>query len=1235
MEHFKIKLGVKVYVILLIIFSHLIRGQSFIDYRTNSYSMEGNRNINYSVGSYFQDLKRSVVFIYCKDNRDRWISATGFLVNTVTNTFSNEVRTFYIMTAAHVFEEDDNMDEVYISFDYEVPHETDRESFTSTIPVYKIPLVKVVRDVDSDISLLKVDLDNINLEPLSELSPSTTAFYNAYASGWTLHPEMSLNSLINISHPLGDHKKTFVFQEEFRIHSILREAPRFIKDRKFFYIGNIDTQPELGSSGSPWIERETKLASAVHFGHQRNGISISSLLENSWFLPTNQGLMNFLDQNNTWISKAEGGYIKDLIIPTDTHFEKEINSQEVLTKDIDIDFSPLYLPFLEPEKKETLLGSGIIVSSGDANLYMTVTPKENPDYLLYGVYANETTQSASNTPFKGKEWDIQSSPSADFPGDDNCLEPCSIFSCCSTILSGNLKHWVTQYLVEKSRISPFLHSFTNHDDLRIPVQIKLSRIDNQSSSSKVKAIKLPYFMPYNAIELFEPERLTNLWQSNKYFESRGLSGSNMLFINNLTISQSGSIKKSITTGNNGGYLNLVNSNFIDATIKTSYQDDTKTIDNTVDFIVKVNNRSPDSVYYKIWIDFFPDVDANHNYNFVDDPTPHSIEALASGIILAGQQSFTTTVTMPNNLDLNMAPGESKTCRLRVAISNQDDITQDGKYEYGEVEDYLVKIQVPTEAEALASTAKIAIKNDNERISQIAPPQVAGGSSTTNQNAAQNLLYSGNSPQGNALALGFNMIDQGTLPEVFSPVLIPVADILSQIYASLGSNPNGNSVPDFDCPNPNDPNNDPDPDLDLINFDPNNPNTWAYWQEFNTLYNNLSRIIRFWDNLQQQPAVPFIVDANGNIDYALFNQFVSHYNSIAAFKNAVDDTANVYDLMQLIYDNPTLLESAVGQNNAVMYRKIYGFILKYQCYINNLIEYENIFETALNVTNNKVAVAVDWWGEVIPNSYNERTIVNNVTLTKYPTTGSTAIIYQAKGDTNSVTLAVNSTGNLIYEIKNGTEVKSITSPDVVPLNEEVLISILFKEGEMEMFLNTTAEGTNTLSTTTIPSYSNYTELNNGARWGSLVYNYTNPTENTNKTNLEAELHEFLLFDKALNATEIGVLVSGNTTNTQQMRTAASGSDTTNQTKNPKTKLDFSIFPNPVKDKLTVLVELRQAGPLKLEIKDLTGKKVYEMNRANINVGHQLIELRNLNLPASIYILSLKVGDLIRNEKIVVE
>lgn len=149
--------------------------------------------------------------------------------------------------------------------------------------------------------------------------------------------------------------------------------------------------------------------------------------------------------------------------------------------------------------------------------------------------------------------------------------------------------------------------------------------------------------------------------------------------------------KPISSGNNGGYLNLVNELIPLGKVIARPQDD----ESTFNFTAKVKKKSPiTKFYYKIWVDLYPEVDDNHQYNFVDDPSGiHEKELLAEGD--SEDENFTVTCTVPNPSVLGISEGEERFYRVRFAVSNADNITQNGFYDHGEVEDYLLSMSVPS------------------------------------------------------------------------------------------------------------------------------------------------------------------------------------------------------------------------------------------------------------------------------------------------------------------------------------------------------------------------------------------------------------------------------------------------------------------------------------------------------------------------------------------------------------
>ncbi|MES2773477.1 MAG: LamG-like jellyroll fold domain-containing protein [Bacteroidota bacterium] len=660
-------------------------------------SLPGNQNINHGVAVNYQDIKRSICLIYSALNGTQG-GATGFLINTINNCFSTDgTKKFYIATAMHNLYKMD-LNNTYISFNFEMSDAMDRGIASEDAEItrlYKMPLKLVVRDAYADLALLEIDQSKINVNPLAELTPETTALYNAFALGWSLQYPYSGKYLANISHPKLDIKKSFSNHNSYAISNRFEDLG-FLEFKLNYPAGN---RPEIGSSGSPLIDARLNRAIGILVRGLDVGVFSTTYdlsftaLENSWrkIEPDNPGFINYLDPDRTWMSTVPGGYIQDLLAVPQTDFDMTLNSGQAFERDLDYNFQEFFSLGDVGANREMTLGSGLRSSSGSAKVFLTVVPRENPNYLLYGAYTDASQPYTKD--FQGTGWNLLNSSGGPGRVFDNRQHFPSL-----PIASTDVKTVLIQYLVGKSRLRPY-NSFFNFlgfpdykltDNTPLPVTVSLFRVmDDVAESSKVRAVKLPKGMPCNAVELFDPTRLDNVWQSKKYPVSKGLS-TNDLFINGITISQ-GAITKTIATGNNGGYLNLVNPNFLVETIKTSYKSGTEVDDNYISFNIDVANRQNRTFHYKIWMDFFPVTDANNHYNFVSDPVRHEIELVAEGEM---SSMVNRSVRMPDNDQLQMGPGDRKICRLRIAISYQDNIEQDGEYADGEVEDYLVEIRVP-------------------------------------------------------------------------------------------------------------------------------------------------------------------------------------------------------------------------------------------------------------------------------------------------------------------------------------------------------------------------------------------------------------------------------------------------------------------------------------------------------------------------------------------------------------
>ena len=278
--------------------------------------------------------------------------------------------------------------------------------------------------------------------------------------------------------------------------------------------------------------------------------------------------------------------------------------------------------------------------------------------------------------------------------------------------------------------------------------------------------------------------------------------------------------------------------------------------------------------------------------------------------------------------------------------------------------------------------------------------------------------------------------------------------------------------------------------------------------------------------------------------------------------------------------------------------------------------------AINFTGTDDIVTIDNGDLLIHNAFQERTVSlwikkENITPNKLE------VIYDEGGDSDGFAIRLNgSKVELSVLIEN--QLQTITSTNDIPINQWVNLTGVFNHGEIALYLDGVKQATNNYfknnSKTIVPIHSD------NAGWGG-----TNSTNvwNASLYHFEGKSDDLLIYDKVLSLGEITAL------STPEISSSAKNASPKIDIKDNKDEPLFTIYPNPMKNYLNILVGTTQSGPLHIEITDLNGKKVYEMNRANIEKGDHFIELQNLNLPASIYVLSIKAGDIIRNEKILVE
>ena len=694
-------------------------------------SDKNNRNVNHTDGTKLQDLKRSAGF-FLDNTVDGYIPTCS--CNLLNNAYQDEKK--YVSTAAHCLEnmEVEGIYDGYFSFDFEMPEASERGDPTQDQYIsrfYKTSYKVLVKDINSDLAL--IELKDYNPQLLK----------HAYASGWD--NTVTLRTWSNISHPWGDHKKVFInnsVQNSFKpINGYDITKTVFFYEYLNFWNG-VETSTEPGSSGSGHFS-DQNLLKAVHSFKLDNsehyktyGRSYSSAISNAWYeeTPAKPYFAKYLTPNNVWLNSLPGGYINDLVSTLDNeNFDLVLQpSESIFTESIDkIDPRKLHKDVLwvNPlilfehialstdgnqypiwSKLMGIKAEGIINSNLVLSVYFLDKDIENGLYterLLYGVYVNNTSnpRNPNEFEFKGDGWDCDLPPAK--------FQPCNR-SKISGFFFGSTKgkstEFKSEYLQDLIRINK--GGFISLFNTKMPIRVRLDNIG--SDIIKVQAIGYPGDVPKNALQLFKPDDVLLKFKSYKYPESRRKISTD-LHIKSIEVSQ-GDYNKSISTGNNGGYLNLVNPNFKIGPIKTSINDINT---NTLSFNINIHKPSLTTYSYRIWIDYFnkevPDGknDINYTYNFVDDPVVHPIELIKEGIGLTGE-GISFEYTMPKYTDIALNPGKSRQTRMRISIKkgnilpNQDDT--DGN---GEVEDYLIELFAApiTEEikELLESKAKIHLQ----------------------------------------------------------------------------------------------------------------------------------------------------------------------------------------------------------------------------------------------------------------------------------------------------------------------------------------------------------------------------------------------------------------------------------------------------------------------------------------------------------------------------------------------
>jgi len=83
------------------------------------------------------------------------------------------------------------------------------------------------------------------------------------------------------------------------------------------------------------------------------------------------------------------------------------------------------------------------------------------------------------------------------------------------------------------------------------------------------------------------------------------------------------------------------------------------------------------------------------------------------------------------------------------------------------------------------------------------------------------------------------------------------------------------------------------------------------------------------------------------------------------------------------------------------------------------------------------------------------------------------------------------------------------------------------------------------------------------------------------------------------------------------------------------LSHFVYPNPTKDKATISLILNEAGPVKIALFNVFGKKVMEIDRKNIAAGQCLTDIDMKNLPAGYYLYEITTTSGISSGRVILE
>ena len=78
---------------------------------------------------------------------------------------------------------------------------------------------------------------------------------------------------------------------------------------------------------------------------------------------------------------------------------------------------------------------------------------------------------------------------------------------------------------------------------------------------------------------------------------------------------------------------------------------------------------------------------------------------------------------------------------------------------------------------------------------------------------------------------------------------------------------------------------------------------------------------------------------------------------------------------------------------------------------------------------------------------------------------------------------------------------------------------------------------------------------------------------------------------------------------------------------------NLYPNPFNPVITLDIDIHQSGELRIEVYDVLGHFIGEINKGHVNTGNQSFQWSGNNSPSGMYFFKITDGDIVQIRKAV--